>query len=429
MDLDKRTYVDGSTVITAQNLNDIQDAIIDLEQNRSVPTSVREAIYTLLENAAYITTGLDDELAVVEAWAEQVYSLTLNKTSLSLNQDTPQTITATVVPADATVSWSSSDDDIATVSNGVVTGVSNGTCVITATAGALSATCNVTVSGFVTLSSISAVYTQSGTVYDTDSLDNLKADLVVTATYSDSSTATIPSTDYTLSGTLTVGTSTITVAYSGKTDTFNVTVTDHEIWTWQYSPSTDGKLTDQSYVYVSSRTDATDEVIDGLWKVTIPQGSSEKSLQMRFGDGNGNYTVTQGELRMKVKFDSLPYQINANGLRAQLSKGSGVGAAKVILSKDASGNYRIGRVIGTSTDITTIQTLSANTWYVVDVKFRTNGFSIYLDGTEIYTSTSASTVSASYSGLYMICTADTTSKAESLVAYFEYIKFLAGGVN
>jgi hypothetical protein len=70
--------------------------------------------------------------------------------------------------------------------------------------------------------SISAVYTQSGTVYDTDSLDNLKSDLVVTALYVDTTTATI--TNYTLSGTLTVGTSTITVSYGGKTTTFDVTV-------------------------------------------------------------------------------------------------------------------------------------------------------------------------------------------------------------
>lgn len=76
----------------------------------------------------------------------------------------------------------------------------------------------------VVLSSITAVYTQSGTVYDTDTLDSLKADLVVTAHYSDSSTQTVRAADYTLSGTLTVGTSTITVSYGGKTTTFNVTV-------------------------------------------------------------------------------------------------------------------------------------------------------------------------------------------------------------
>lgn len=74
-----------------------------------------------------------------------------------------------------------------------------------------------------TVVSISAVYTQSGTVYDTDTLNSLKADLVVTALYDDQTTAVV--TNYTLSGTLTEGTSTITVSYGGKTTTFNVTVT------------------------------------------------------------------------------------------------------------------------------------------------------------------------------------------------------------
>lgn len=73
------------------------------------------------------------------------------------------------------------------------------------------------------LSSISAVYTQSGAVLEGASLDTLKSDLVVTAHYSDSTTETI--TAYTLSGTLSEGTSTITVTYGGKTTTFNVTVT------------------------------------------------------------------------------------------------------------------------------------------------------------------------------------------------------------
>ena len=88
------------------------------------------------------------------------------------------------------------------------------------------------------LVSISCVYTQSGTVYDTDSLDSLKTDLVVTAHYDDSSTGTV--TAYTLSGTLTSGTSTITVSYGGKTATFTVTVThlDNSVYNWDFTTST-----------------------------------------------------------------------------------------------------------------------------------------------------------------------------------------------
>lgn len=74
------------------------------------------------------------------------------------------------------------------------------------------------------LVSISAVYTQSGTVYDDFTLNDLKSDLVVTAQYSNTPSETIPSNLYSLSGTLAVGTSTITVSYGGKTTTFDVVV-------------------------------------------------------------------------------------------------------------------------------------------------------------------------------------------------------------
>lgn len=101
-----------------------------------------------------------------------------------------------------------------------------GTSTITVTYEGKTATFTVTVSSApATLSYIEAVYTQSGTVYDTDSLDSLKTDLVVTAHYSDSTTATVDAADYTLSGTLAEGTSTVTVTYEDKTDTFDVTVT------------------------------------------------------------------------------------------------------------------------------------------------------------------------------------------------------------
>ena len=78
------------------------------------------------------------------------------------------------------------------------------------------------------LTSITAVYTQSGTVYDTDTLNDLKSDLVVTAHYSDSTSHAV--TDYTLSGTLAVGTSVIAANYNGKSTTFSVTVTSGHLY-------------------------------------------------------------------------------------------------------------------------------------------------------------------------------------------------------
>lgn len=74
--------------------------------------------------------------------------ISLSDTSLSFSDSAAKTITATVEPSDTTdrVAWVSSDTEVATVSNGVITPVGNGSCTITATAGAVSAQCAVTVS-------------------------------------------------------------------------------------------------------------------------------------------------------------------------------------------------------------------------------------------------------------------------------------------
>ena len=61
------------------------------------------------------------------------------------------TLTATTVPANATVTWTSSDDDVALVEGGVVSGVAVGTATITATITVggtnYSANCAITVTG------------------------------------------------------------------------------------------------------------------------------------------------------------------------------------------------------------------------------------------------------------------------------------------
>ena len=161
---------------------------------------------------------------------ENISSITLSESNITLSEigDT-NILTAEFKPDaayDKTLVWESSDPDIAKVYGGKIYAISNGTCNITAKHGDVSATCSVTVgTGVVTstLESISAVYTQGDTViYPTTSLDSLKSNLVVTGNYSDSTTK--PITDYSLSGTLTAGTSTVTVTYNGKTTTFDVIV-------------------------------------------------------------------------------------------------------------------------------------------------------------------------------------------------------------
>lgn len=79
------------------------------------------------------------------------------------------------------------------------------------------------------LLSISCAYTQSGSVYNTDDINVLKNNLVVTAYYTDLTSRVIDGSEYTLTGTLTVGTSTIIATYGGMTDDFTVTVSDEDV--------------------------------------------------------------------------------------------------------------------------------------------------------------------------------------------------------
>lgn len=79
-----------------------------------------------------------------------VKSVTLDKTTLSISEGSNYTLTATITPSDATnksLVWKSDNEKVATVSNGKVNGVSEGTATITVTTkdGNHSATCKVTV--------------------------------------------------------------------------------------------------------------------------------------------------------------------------------------------------------------------------------------------------------------------------------------------
>lgn len=139
------------------------------------------------------------------------------------------------------------------------------------------------------LVSISAVYTQSGPVYTTDSLDKLKADLVVTATYDDTSTQTI--TSYTLSGTLTEGTSTITVSYGGKTATFTVTVT-------VFSTAPRIAYTNKALKEDGTMGDVTGACVTEKYRYTMPV---ESAKQTQYYDAEEDY-FTQTHTLFKIKY-------------------------------------------------------------------------------------------------------------------------------
>ena len=105
-------------------------------------------------------SGCSDYLTVTVSNTVPVTSVTLNRSSLSIEKGQSASLSATVCPDNATnknVNWTSSNNGVATVSNGVVTAVTNGYARITATAAdgsGKSASCTVTVTGNVLVSSI-----------------------------------------------------------------------------------------------------------------------------------------------------------------------------------------------------------------------------------------------------------------------------------
>ena len=77
-----------------------------------------------------------------------VSEVKLDKTELTLFEGKEETLTASVLPKDATeqtITWSSSDPSIATVVSGKVTAIKAGNATISATVGSLKAECDVTV--------------------------------------------------------------------------------------------------------------------------------------------------------------------------------------------------------------------------------------------------------------------------------------------
>jgi phi13 family phage major tail protein len=74
-----------------------------------------------------------------------VTAVSVSPTTASVAVGAATTIIPTTTPAGANVVWKSSNNNVATVANGVVTGVAAGTAVITASAGNYAASCTVTV--------------------------------------------------------------------------------------------------------------------------------------------------------------------------------------------------------------------------------------------------------------------------------------------
>ena len=202
------------------------DTVISLDANGRI-TALKEGTATV----AAIAGDKSASCAVtVSKSIVPVTSVTLDKSSLSLEKGQSVKLVATVTPSDATdrtVTWNSSDFSVANVDQeGNVLAMKSGSATITAKAGEKTATCRVTVVTPVTgvlldRSSLSMEVGQSETLVATILPDDATVQSV-SWTSSDNTVAKVSS-----SGEVTAlkkGSATITASADGKSATCSVTV-------------------------------------------------------------------------------------------------------------------------------------------------------------------------------------------------------------
>ena len=137
-------------------IHTINDRLKTVPNAAGISVELQNALIRWCENSVFSSlegNSILSDLKSAMGYIEKTTSITLDKTEITLFAGAQAKITATLTPEDANepILWSSSDIEVATVLEGTVTCLKEGTAVITATSGECSATCNVTVSASVSM--------------------------------------------------------------------------------------------------------------------------------------------------------------------------------------------------------------------------------------------------------------------------------------
>ena len=254
----------------------------------AVATVADGVVTAVAEGTAKITAKAGDASVLCTVTVKKkviaVESVTLDKTTLDLTEGETATLTATVLPenaTDKTVTWSCDNTAVATVADGVVTAVAEGTAKVTAHAGEASAVCTVTVKADVVKvtevtineADFSLVIGETKTLTVTVKPENA-SDKSVTWTSDQPGIASV-SADGVVTG-VAAGNAKITVKANGGdvSDFVNVTVTageepvatGYEAWLGTWSVSRGG---DTDYWEFTQKENDFSFVIDGIQSVPL----------------------------------------------------------------------------------------------------------------------------------------------------------------
>lgn len=223
----------------------------------------------------------------------------------------------------------------------------------------------------------------SGTVFVGDDINDLKSNLVVSATTSEGTTI-LNDDDYRLSGTLSEGTNTIIVSYMGATTTFNVSAIPY---TWKYVPS-DGLLSEQSYInFTENATGATEVVTGDELEINVPIKSGEGSWFRRYGFVNAS--APNSILRIKAKNTNAMMGGDGEtamnmGFRPQLSNGTS-GAQMFINAKMVENDMCIVVVYNVGTTQNSIVTqYKSQEYHDFEVRLSGNTQNLIIDGESLF---------------------------------------------
>ena len=169
------TSIDGRVAITASDSTTENPMHIDgeiftvnftVKEGAVGNTVIKLSADEMYDGTIDINPITYDEASATLTIVNPCTGITLDKDTLTIARGETATLTATVEPADTTntIVWSSENDNIATVENGVVTAVGLGETTITAACGDKTASCKVTVTK-ATIAGTANIYTKEGFFY------------------------------------------------------------------------------------------------------------------------------------------------------------------------------------------------------------------------------------------------------------------------